>query len=264
MTLTPHRLGACSGRARGRTSGGAVTSLRSPRAIAAGRDMVATMADRDGADSSQTFEISRWAAGPTADLVGDGAHGLGQGVGVGPHQHVGAVAEEVGGGADLADVVGVADHVGRRRVAQPVRGEPRHASPGDEPLERLVEVARRDRRAGLGGDDEVVVDPAGPAARRSSAWNLRCAARPLVIVEGSIGIVRRSGRSCRRTTPGGRGPRSGRARCDGRAFRDRRPTSAARAARCGAARRAREADRAAQRCSAIAARNRCTSSSVHA
>ena len=65
----------------------------------------------------------------------------GQGVGVGAHQHVRAVAEEVGGGADLADVAGVADHVGRGGVAQAVRRQPGHAGRAHEALEGLVEVA---------------------------------------------------------------------------------------------------------------------------
>jgi hypothetical protein len=52
------------------------------------------------------------------------------------------VAEDVGG-ADLADVAGVADHVRRRCVAQAVRRQPGHAGPRHQTLEGLVEVARR-------------------------------------------------------------------------------------------------------------------------
>ena len=124
-----------------------------------------------------------------ADLVGDGANGFGQlRVGVGSHQHVGAVAQEISGGADLADIAGVADHVRRCSVPEAVRRETRHSCPGHEPVEGLVEVAWRHRRAGSGSDDEVVVDPLGPAANRSSAWNRRCP-RSAWAVAGSIGMV---------------------------------------------------------------------------
>ncbi len=53
------------------------------------------------------------------DLVGDGPNRFGKRVG-GPHEDVRAVPEEVGRGPDLADVVGVSDHVGRGGVAQTV------------------------------------------------------------------------------------------------------------------------------------------------
>src|SRR5687767_10700122 len=73
----------------------------------------------------QVWTTSAEGLGALADLVGDGLEALGQGVGVDPHEHVGAVAEDVGRRPELADVAGVADHVRGRRVAQAVGADPR-------------------------------------------------------------------------------------------------------------------------------------------
>lgn len=54
------------------------------------------------------------------DLVGHCEYRFGKGVGVGAHQHVWAVAEDVSCGANLAEVGGVANNVGRRRVTESV------------------------------------------------------------------------------------------------------------------------------------------------
>ena len=56
-------------------------------------------------------------AGAFADAVDDGFEGGWEGVGVDAHEDVGAVAQDVGGGAEFADVVGVGDHVGGGGVA---------------------------------------------------------------------------------------------------------------------------------------------------
>src|SRR3546814_18970308 len=55
--------------------------------------------------------------GSLADPICDGADAGGQGVGVHPQQHLGAVAEDVGDGPELAEIGGAAPHVGGWGVA---------------------------------------------------------------------------------------------------------------------------------------------------
>ena len=131
----------------------------------------------------------------------------GQRVGVGLHEHVGAVAEEVGGRSDLADVGGVSHHVGRRRVSEAVRGQARDTGVGHEALERLVVVAGR-TGAPVRGDQEAAVGPRGcqPAVvPRPGSGGARWASlrRRGIDRESATG----SGVLAVTTTPVARGPR---------------------------------------------------------
>ena len=67
------------------------------------------------------------------ESVNDRLAVLGERVGVDRHQHLGAVAEDVGDCSKFADVLGVVDHVRGSRVAQTVGCEPRHAGLLHEP-----------------------------------------------------------------------------------------------------------------------------------
>lgn len=94
------------------------------------------------------------------------------------------MAEEVGGGADLADVAGVTDHVGGRRVTEAVRGQPGHAGSSHQPLQRLVEVPRRHDGARAAGHEEVVVNPR--AAGREPFLSLAAAVGAEVLGSGRV------------------------------------------------------------------------------
>jgi hypothetical protein len=96
-----------------------------------------------------------------ADAVSDGSQRVGESVGVDTHEHVRAVAEDVGDGAELAGVARLADHMGCGGVAQAVGREAGDAGTEDQAVQRLVEVARVDRLTGARRDDEVVVRPFG-------------------------------------------------------------------------------------------------------
>src|SRR3546814_6597561 len=61
--------------------------------------------------------------GSLADPICDGADAGGQGVGVHPQQHLGAVAEDVGDGPEIAEIGGAAHHVGGRGVAESMRAD---------------------------------------------------------------------------------------------------------------------------------------------
>ena len=189
----------------------------------------------------------------------------GKRVGVDLHEHVRAVTQQVGGGAELADVRGVAHHVGRGRVAKAVRGEPWHSrlrGPAARGSGRSC-PATPGSRAGSPPPDRGRTTPARrPDAPRPGTGDGRPVPWPWPGRSGWCGV---SGRSCRRSTRAVR--RTSTRACSMRTVPlltstagQRRPSSSLRRSPYSAASRR----GASQRCPLIASRKRRSCSSVQA
>jgi hypothetical protein len=128
----------------------------------------------------------------------------GNALGVGVHQHFGAVTEQIGDGPQLAEVGRTLHHVGRRRVPQPVRGEAWELGIGHDSLECTIERAGQHEPADPRGDDEILVLP---ALTGGEPFRGLCGSPPAELAEGLI-IERDdpAGSLVLRVTPGRTGP----------------------------------------------------------